>query len=269
LGMQKNFLKDIFGYSIAFFTALILILFPSSLNQFLCLILCGLLGVIYYRNEKVSELKIDKSSKINLLSYISLILFFLLLILLPILNSFFESEILSLANTFFKIGSLVFGGGHVVLPLLQEEFVSNGLIEKDIFLAGYGASQAIPGPLFTFSSFLGIFLANKYNFILISILCLIFIFLPSFLLIIGTLPLWSKLREIKIVINALKAVNASVIGLLIATFYDPITLSSLKNAHDFALISVAFVILFFTKTPQWLAVIMLMLCGFVFSLIGN
>jgi len=157
----------------------------------------------------------------------------------------------------------------VVLPLLQEEFVSNGLIEKDIFLAGYGASQAIPGPLFTFSSFLGIFLANKYNFILISILCLIFIFLPSFLLIIGTLPLWSKLREIKIVINALKAVNASVIGLLIATFYDPITLSSLKNAHDFALISVAFVILFFTKTPQWLAVLMLMLCGFVFSLIGN
>ena len=269
LGMQKNFLKDIFSYSIAFFTALILILFPSSLNQFLCLILCGLLGVIYYRNEKVSELKIDKSSKINLLSYISLILFFLLLILLPILNSFFESEILSLANTFFKIGSLVFGGGHVVLPLLQEEFVSNGLIEKDIFLAGYGASQAIPGPLFTFSSFLGIFLANKYNFILISILCLIFIFLPSFLLIIGTLPLWSKLREIKIVINALKAVNASVIGLLIAIFYDPITLSSLKNAHDFALISVAFVILFFTKTPQWLAVLMLMLCGFVFSLIGN
>ena len=268
LGMQKNFLKDFYSYSIAFFTALILILFPSSLNQLLCLIISGLLGMYFYKDVEISEISFHKPISITLSSYIFLFLFFSFLFFLPIINSIFETEITSLANVFYKVGSLVFGGGHVVLPLLQEEFVSKGLIEKDIFLAGYGAAQAIPGPLFTFSSYLGIFLANENNFLLISILCLIFIFLPSFFLIIGTLPLWSRIRKINKVVHAFKAINASVIGILVAAFYDPIILSSLKSVSDLILIFIAFIILFLTKTPQWLAVLMLIFCGFGLSVIS-
>ena len=268
LGMQKNFLKDFYSYSIAFFTALILILFPSSLNQLLCLIMSGLLGMYFYKDVEISETSFHKPISITLSSYIFLFLFFSFLFFLPIINSIFETEITSLANIFYKVGSLVFGGGHVVLPLLQEEFVSKGLIEKDIFLAGYGAAQAIPGPLFTFSSYLGIFLANENNFLLISILCLIFIFLPSFFLIIGTLPIWSRIRKINKVVHAFKAINASVIGILVAAFYDPIILSSFKNVSDLILIFIAFIILFLTKTPQWLAVLMLIFCGFGLSVIS-
>ena len=194
-----------------------------------------------------------------------MVVFFLLLFSLPIISSVFEIQLISLANIFFKIGSLVFGGGHVVLPLLQEELVSNGLIEKDIFLAGYGASQAIPGPLFTFSSYLGMFLANENHFLLTSVLCLVFIFLPSLLLIIGTLPLWSRIRRINKAIHAFKGVNASVIGLLIAAFYDPIILSSFRGISDMILILIAFIILFFTKISQWIAVLILIFCGFIFS----
>jgi len=268
LGMQKNFLKDFYSYSIAFFTALILILFPSSLNQLLCLIMSGLLGMYFYKDVEISETSFHKPISITLSSYIFLFLFFSFLFFLPIINSIFETEITSLANIFYKVGSLVFGGGHVVLPLLQEEFVSKGLIEKDIFLAGYGAAQAIPGPLFTFSSYLGIFLANENNFLLISILCLIFIFLPSFFLIIGTLPIWSRIRKINKVVHAFKAINASVIGILVAAFYDPIILSSFKSVSDLILIFIAFIILFLTKTPQWLAVLMLIFCGFGLSVIS-
>ena len=119
--------------------------------------------------------------------------------------------------------------------------------------------------LFTFSSYLGMFLANENHFILTSVLCLVFIFLPSLLLIIGALPLWSKIRRIKKVIHAFKGVNASVIGLLIAAFYDPIILSSLRGISDIILILIAFIILFFTKISQWIAVLMLVFFGFVFS----
>ena len=265
LGMQKNFLKDFFSYFIALATALVLILFPSSLNQFSCLLISGFLGIYFYKNDRSSKKNIDTTLNIPPSSYVSLLVFFLLLFFLPIISSVFERQLISLANIFFKIGSLVFGGGHVVLPLLQEELVSSGLIEKDIFLAGYGVSQAIPGPLFTFSSYLGMFLANENHFLLTSVLCLVFIFLPSLLLIIGALPLWSKIRRIKKVIHAFKGVNASVIGLLIAAFYDPIILSSLRGISDIILILIAFIILFFTKISQWIAVLMLVFFGFVFS----
>ena len=257
LGMGKNLLKDYFGYIIVSITTAILILFPSSLNQFLCLLFSGFLGLIIYKNEKQSEIKKTIKFKIKLFSLLSLFLFFSLLFLLPFLSEKLDSHILNLASSFFRIGSLVFGGGHVVLPLLQEEFVSSGMIEKDIFLAGYGAAQAIPGPLFTFSSYLGIFFKSEFSVLLISLLCLFFIFLPSFLLVIGTLPMWQELKELDIIIRAFKGVNASVIGLLVAALYDPIILSSLSGLEDIVLIIIAFVVLFFMKIPQWLAVFIL------------
>ena len=265
LGMRKNLLRDSFGYMIVFITTLILIIFPSSLNQFLCLLLSGFLGLIIYKKDKQSEIKNNIQIKINFLSCSPLIFFFSLLFLLPFLSEFFNSNILNLASSFYRIGSLVFGGGHVVLPLLQEEFVSSGMIEKDIFLAGYGAAQAIPGPLFTFSSYLGIFFKSEFSIFLISLLCLFFIFLPSFLLIIGIMPIWQELKKMDIIIRSFKGINASVIGLLVAAFYDPIITSSLRSLEDMVLVIIALVILFLTKISQWLAVFILSMCGWGIS----
>ena len=266
LGMKKNLLKDNYGYFLTIMTSILLILFPSSFNQFLCLIMSGIFGVICYKGQnEIKETKINLS-KINSLNYSALILFFSLLIFLPVIESFFDSNLLKIANSFYRIGSLVFGGGHVVLPLLQEEFVTSGIIKEHVFLAGYGASQAIPGPLFTFSAYLGMFLKSGIDKILLSIFCLFFIFLPSFLLVIGTLPFWQKLREFNLFSRFLKGVNASVIGLLVAVLYDPIILSSLKNLYDVTLVILAFIILFFTKTPQWLAVLILSISGWAITL---
>ena len=266
LGMKKILLKDYYGYFFTVITALLLILFPSSLNQFLCLVISGIIGIFLYKDKNQIEEK-RNYFKIKFLNYFALILFFSLLIFLPVMSNFFNSDILNIANSFYRIGSLVFGGGHVVLPLLEEEFVSSGMIKEQVFLAGYGASQAIPGPLFTFSSYLGMFLKSGIDKILLSLLCLFFIFLPSFLLVTGILPFWQKLKEVDIFIRFLKAVNASVIGLLIAVLYDPIILSSLKNLDDAILVILAFIILFFTRLPQWLAVLMLSICGWGITLL--
>ena len=267
LGMSKNLLKDNMGYIITFFTALFLIISPSSLNQLICLIISGLIGVFVYREQKRKEKNKKFFIEINFWKISPLILFFVFLIILPIMNEIFNSNLLNLANSFFKVGSMVFGGGHVVLPLLKEEFVASGMIENDLFLAGYGASQGIPGPLFTFSSYLGIFLKSEINTLFTSIFCLFFIFLPSFLLIIGTLSIWNELRKFDSIISAFKGVNASVIGLLIAALYDPIIISSLESYYDFALILISFVILFFTKIPQWAAVFLISLCGWMLAYI--
>ena len=267
LGMSKNLLKDNIGYMISFITALFSVIFPSSFNQLMCLIISGLIGVFVYRNKKSKEKNKKHLFEISFLKIFPLILFFIFLLGLPIFNKLFDSNLLNLANSFFKVGSMVFGGGHVVLPLLKEEFVTSGMIENDLFLAGYGASQAIPGPLFTFSSYLGIFFNSEINTLFTSIFCLFFIFLPSFLLLLGTLSIWNELREIDFIVSAFKAVNASVIGLLIAALYDPIIISSLKDYYDFILILISFFILFFTKIPQWAAVFLISFCGWMLTFI--
>ncbi len=266
LGMSKNLLKDNIGYLIAFLTALFLIIFPSSFNQLMCLITSGLLGMFVYREQKRKDKNINIPIKISFWQLFPLILFIIFLIVLPIFNKIFDSNLLNLANSFFKVGSMVFGGGHVVLPLLKEEFVASGLIENDLFLVGYGASQAIPGPLFTFSSYLGIFLKSEINTLLTGFFCLFFIFLPSFFLIIGTLSIWNELRKFDLIISAFRGINASVIGLLIAALYDPIIITSLKSYSDFALILISFIILFFIKIPQLAAVIFISFCGWIFTL---
>ena len=233
----------------------------------MCLIISSLIGVFFYREQKIKGKYQKFSVEIGFWKIFPIILFFILLIILPIMSEIFNSNLLNLGNSFFKVGSLVFGGGHVVLPLLNEEFVASGMIENDLFLAGYGASQAIPGPLFTFSSYLGVFLKSEINTFFTSIFCLFFIFLPSFLLLLGTLSIWNELRKFDLIISAFKGVNASVIGLLIAALYNPIIISSLKSYYDFVLILISFGILFFTKIPQWAAVFFISFCGWTLSYI--
>ena len=163
---------------------------------------------------------------------------------------------MALVDSFFRSGSLVFGGGHVVLPLLQSEVVPPGWVSNDAFLAGYGAAQAVPGPLFTFAAFLGTVMTGEPNGITGAVICLLAIFASSFLLVIGAMPFWDSLRRVGAVQNALLGVNAVVVGLLLAALYDPVWTSAILSAADFGLALAAFTLLVFWKTPPWLVVIL-------------
>jgi chromate transporter len=192
-------------------------------------------------------------------------LFFAILVGLPLLVAVVPSQSLRLFEAFYRAGSLVFGGGHVVLPLLQASVVPPGWVTNEAFLAGYGAAQALPGPLFTFSAYLGAVMGPAPNGWAGAILCLVAMFLPSFLLVIGPLPFWDALRSRPWAQSALRGVNAAVVGLLLAALYDPVWTAGITGAADFALAIAAFVLLFMWQTPPWLVVILCALGGAVIA----
>jgi chromate transporter len=183
------------------------------------------------------------------------ILFFALLIGLPLIAAALPAHPIRLFDSFYRSGALVFGGGHVVLPLLQAEVVPSGWVSNDAFLAGYGAAQAVPGPLFTFSAYLGTVMGPAPNGWVGGLLCLAAIFLPSFLLLIGALPFWDELRRRSAVQSALRGVNAAVVGLLLAALYRPVWTSAIFGPADFALGIVAFLLLALWAVPPWLVVV--------------
>jgi chromate transporter len=182
----------------------------------------------------------------------SLIGFFVLLFALPVLAG--SSPFLALVSGFYRAGALVFGGGHVVLPLLREAVVPPGWIGDDLFLAGYGAAQAVPGPLFTFAAFLGTAMGPPGGGIAGGIVALLAIFLPSLLLLLGTLPFWDAMRRHPSAAAGLRGVNAAVVGLLLAALYNPVWTGAVTDAADFALVLAAFVALVFWRVPPWLVV---------------
>jgi chromate transporter len=186
----------------------------------------------------------------------ALILFCALLIGLPLLAAAVPAQPLKLFDSFYRSGALVFGGGHVVLPLLQAEVVPPGWVSNDAFLAGYGAAQAVPGPLFTFSAYLGTVMRPAPHGWAGGLLCLMAIFLPSFLLLIGALPFWEALRRRPAVQSALRGVNAAVVGLLLAALYRPVWTSAIFAPSDFAIGIVAFLLLALWAVPPWLVVIL-------------
>ena len=188
-------------------------------------------------------------------SFLAVFVFFALLIGLPLLAAAFPAQPIKLLDSFYRSGSLVFGGGHVVLPLLQAEVVPPGWVSNDAFLAGYGAAQAVPGPLFTFSAYLGTVMGPEPNGVAGGLLCLVAIFLPSFLLLLGVLPFWDNLRRRAAVQSALRGVNAAVVGLLLAALYRPVWTSAIFAPQDFALGIVAFLLLAYWTVPPWLVVI--------------
>ncbi len=187
---------------------------------------------------------------------VMLVAFFILLAGLPLLAAAVPSQGIRLVDAFYRAGSLVFGGGHVVLPLLQAEVVPNGWVSNDAFLAGYGAAQAVPGPLFTFAAYLGAVMGPEPSGWLGAGICLAAVFLPSFLLMLGALPFWDALRRQPLAQAALKGVNAAVVGLLLAALYHPVWTSGILNAGDFALGVAAFLLLVMWQAPPW-AVVML------------
>jgi chromate transporter len=184
-----------------------------------------------------------------------LIVFFMLLSGLPLLAGITSSQTIALVDSFFRAGSLVFGGGHVVLPLLQAEVVPSGWITNEIFLAGYGAVQAVPGPLFTFAAFLGATMSSAPSGMIGGLICLLSIFAPSFLLVVAALPFWEQLRRNARMQTALAGINAAVVGLLLAALFNPVWTSAIHKPQDFGLGLVAFVALLFWKQPPWLVVL--------------
>ena len=216
----------------------------------------GLVGLMILKAETGTDhvpLGINVSRHV---AVVSLLVFFVGLIGLPILATAYPSHTLALVESFYSSGSLVFGGGHVVLPLLQSEVVPPGWVSNDAFLAGYGAAQAVPGPLFTFAAYLGTVMTSAPNGINGGLICLLAIFASSFLLVIGVMPFWDALRRVGAVRNALLGVNAVVVGLLLAALYNPVWTSAILSAADFGLALAAFTLLVFWKTPPWLVVIM-------------
>ena len=187
--------------------------------------------------------------------------FFGLLVGLPIAARIAPSEGLAVFESFYRVGSLVFGGGHVILPLLWAEVVPPGWVTNEQFIAGYGAAQAVPGPLFTFSAYLGAARAAPPNGLAGAALALIAIFIPSFLLVVGALPFWEALRSRAGAQAALRGVNAAVVGLLLAALYDPIWTSTILRPVDFALALTAFGLLHLWKVPPWLVVVLTALGG--------
>ena len=194
-----------------------------------------------------------------------LALFAALLMVLPLLAHLTENPTLTLVDAFYRAGALVFGGGHVVLPLLQAETVPRGWVDAQTFLAGYGAAQAVPGPLFTFAAFLGAVREIPPTGWAGGLLALTAIFLPSFFLILGALPFWAKWRHLRHTQAALAGVNAAVVGLLLAALYQPVWTSAILRPQDFCLALVAFVALLFWRVPPWAVVGG---CGFLGGVLG-
>ena len=201
-----------------------------------------------------------------LVGAVALIAFLVLLLALPVVNRLIDNTLIAVIDSFYRSGSLVFGGGHVVLPLLEAEVVPPGWVTEDAFIAGYGAAQAVPGPLFTFSSYLGTVMEVATPRWLGGLLALAAIFAPSFLLVLGVLPFWDLLRGFTRVRQALMGVNAAVVGLLLAALYDPVWTSAIEAPEDFALATGAFALLAFWKWPPWLVVLVTAAIGALITL---
>lgn len=265
-GMGRNLCTDVARISIMALATCFVLLVPSALGQVSVIAIAAIIGLILFKPEKTmaqDSLPITVRRRVGLFW---LSLFFTLLIGLPLLATLYPTHTLSMIDTFFRAGSLVFGGGHVVLPLLQAEVVPAGWVSNDTFLAGYGATQAVPGPLFTFSAFLGSSMNQAPNGWLGGMVCLLAIFAPSFLLVMGALPFWESLRQNLRTRAALSGVNAAVVGLLLAALYQPVWTSAIFEAKDFGLALIALVALIFWKLPAWLVVISCGAAGWLLTL---
>jgi chromate transporter len=246
--------------------AVLLLLMGGAATQLAVLVAAAAGGALLCRAPQVSPAAPDAPAR-SVSAWFALALFALLLTALLVLSQRFPHSGFALAAVFYRAGALVFGGGHVVLPLLQASVVPPGWISNDAFLAGYGAAQAVPGPLFTFSAYLGTVMGPAPNGWVGAILCLIAMFLPAFLLVIGPLPFWDELRRRPRTRAALRGVNAAVVGLLLAALYNPVWTSGITSTGDFALGVAVFLLLFMWKTPPWLAVVFCAIGGEALSLL--
>lgn len=260
-GMARQLCPDRERASIAVAAALIILFSASSAAQIAAILMGGAAGLWLCRQNAAAQgghMAIPVSRPVGLAA---LALFLSLLAGLPLLRSFAPLPGLALFEAFYRSGALVFGGGHVVLPLLRQSFVAPGWVSDDTFLAGYGAAQAVPGPLFTFAAYLGAVVKLAPHGIAGAALGLIGIFLPGSLVLIGTLPFWESFRKRAGAQAIMRGVNAAVVGLLGAALYSPVWTSSVKAPGDFAIALLGFVLLTVWRTPPLVVVLVSALGG--------
>jgi chromate transporter len=264
-GMARTLCPDRERASIAVVAALIVLLASTSIVQVAAIVCGAVAGLVLCRGVPMTEtsnLSLPTSQRASVAAFVA---FFVLLLGLPLVANAFGSKWVDLFGAFYRSGALVFGGGHVVLPLLREAFVAPGWISDETFLTGYGAAQAVPGPLFTFAAYLGA-VAEPSHRLLVAAVGLIGIFLPGFLVLLGVLPWWSKLRQRTTAQAAMRGLNAAVVGLLGAALYNPVWVTSVKGPADFAIALVGFVLLQVWRAPPLLVVILSACGGMALSL---
>lgn len=254
-GMARTLCPDARRVTLMAIATCIALLVPAAWLQVVVIVAAGAAGLMLLPQPERGAhepLPLHVSRRAGLLW---LVLFAALIVMLPVAASALHSNTLAVVDAFFRTGALVFGGGHVVLPLLQAAVVAPGWVGDSAFLAGYGVAQAVPGPLFTFSAFLGALLRDAPNGWLGGMIALVSIFAPSFLLVAGTAPFWERLRRSTRMQAALAGVNAAVVGLLLAALYHPVWSDTIVSPRDFAAALVAFVALVFWRVPPWAVVI--------------
>jgi chromate transporter len=268
-GMARTLCPDRERASIAVVAALIILFSTSSAAQIAAILVGGIAGLWLCRGAPpaaaADHIAMPVSRAVGL---VALAAFFLLLAGLPILRSLLASSDVALFEAFYRSGALVFGGGHVVLPLLREAFVTPGWVSDDAFLAGYGAAQAVPGPLFTFAAYLGTVVNTSPHGLAGAALGLIGIFLPGMLILLGALPFWGSFRQRAGAQAVMRGVNAAVVGLLGAALYSPVWTSSVKLPADFGIALVGFVLLTVWRAPPLLVVAISALAGIALAMVG-
>ena len=265
-GMARTLCPDRERASIAGVAALIVLLSTSAFSQLAAILFGAVTGAWLCRQTGVIRAEHAPIKVSRRVGVAALAAFFGLLFGLPLLRSFTESHTIAVVDAFYRSGALVFGGGHVVLPLLREAMVAPGWVGDDVFLAGYGAAQAVPGPLFTFAAYLGAVMQPAPNGVLGGMLGLVTIFLPGLLLHLGTLPFWESFRRRAGTQAVMRGINAAVVGLLGAALYSPIWTSAVQGPQDFAVALVAFILLVGWKAPPVIVVAVSALSGAVVSL---
>ncbi|AXM90354.1 ChrA protein [Anoxybacillus ayderensis] len=254
-GMAKVFTPDRSRATIAVASAILSFWIPNAGGQVAIIIVAGMIGSFLYRHHsRTAVLSVPtfprKTAGV-------LFIFFMLLGLLPIVARLTSSPFIALFDSFYRAGALVFGGGHVVLPLLQSEVVPKGWVTDNQFLAGYGMAQAVPGPLFTFATYVGMASFGWKG----AIVATIAIFLPPFLLVIGTLPFWEWIRQHSRFQAAFHGIHAAVVGLLLAALYHPVWTKAIQTPADFCLALAAFCLLAILKCPPLVVVIISAMIG--------
>lgn len=258
-GMAKNLCPDRERAAIAVGAVAVLAFVPGAFGMVGAIVLGAVAGLMLGRGTAAPvgghvTMPVTRGVAMG-----ALIAFFALLALLPVVAG--QSQALAVIDSFYRAGALVFGGGHVVLPLLQAETVATGWVSADDFLAGYGAAQAVPGPLFTFAAYLGAVLGPEPNGVIGATLALLAIFLPGFLLLVGVLPFWDRFRSMPRAQSLMQGANAAVVGILGAALYSPVFTSAIGDMRDFTLALACFVLLIAWKAPPWSVVIVAALGG--------
>ncbi|MFU0506402.1 chromate efflux transporter [Pseudaminobacter sp. NGMCC 1.201702] len=252
-GMAKNLCPDRERAAIAVGAVVMLAFLPSAIGMVGAIVLGALAGLALGRGSGAPVGGHVTMPVSRGMAAAAVIAFLMLLLLLPVLAE--QNQALAVVDSFYRAGALVFGGGHVVLPLLQAEVVAPGWVTPDQFLAGYGAAQAVPGPLFTFAAYLGAVLGPEPNGVVGALIALLAVFLPGFLILIGVLPFWDRFRAMASAQSLMQGANAAVVGILGAALYSPVFTSAIGDMRDFALALACFVLLMAWKAPPWLVVI--------------